>query len=85
MVRARTFTPLPSQSVHGSSIRDPVPWQSWQGSLNPNAPWLRLTNPEPLQFAHTRGLVPGLAPEPSQVTAGELRTPDGVRIVLESA
>ena len=33
MVRARTVTPLPAQSVHGSSIRDPVPWQSWQGSL----------------------------------------------------
>ncbi len=47
-----------------SAIFDPVPWQSWQGSLNPKAPWLRLTTPAPLQVGQTRGLVPGFAPLP---------------------
>ena len=50
---------------------EPVPRQSSHGSLNPNAPWLRLTMPEPLQRGHTRGLVPGLAPLPWQVVHGD--------------
>ena len=35
MVRVRLVTPLPEHSGHGSSILDPVPPQSVQGSANP--------------------------------------------------
>src|ERR1043165_208928 len=49
---------------------EPLPRHSVQGSENPNAPWLRLTTPEPLQFGHTLGLVPGRAPLPWQLVHG---------------
>ena len=67
MVRVRLVTPLPWQTSHGESMIEPVPRQSSHGSLNPNAPWLRLTIPVPLQCGQTRGLVPGFAPLPWQV------------------
>jgi hypothetical protein len=37
---------------------------------DPNAPWLRLITPEPLQVAQTFGLVPGRAPPPWQLVHG---------------
>ncbi len=49
---------------------EPLPRHSVQGSENPNAPWLRLTTPEPLQFGQTFGLVPGRAPLPWQFVHG---------------
>ena len=49
---------------------EPLPRQSVHGSENPNAPWLRLMTPEPLQFGHTFGLVPGRAPLPWQLVHG---------------
>jgi hypothetical protein len=64
MVRVRVVTPVPLHSSHGFSMIDPLPRHSVHGSENPNAPWLRLTTPEPLQFGHTFGLVPGRAPLP---------------------
>src|SRR5215475_909281 len=67
IVRVCVVTPVPWQSGHGSSMIWPVPRQSRHGSLNPNAPWLRLTNPLPPQVGHTYGLVPGRAPDPWQV------------------
>src|SRR5882757_1922883 len=70
MVRVRVVAPLPPHSSHGSSMIEPVPRHSVHGSENPNAPWLRLITPEPLQFGHTFGLVPGRAPLPWQLVHG---------------
>src|SRR4029079_18992153 len=49
---------------------EPLPRHSVQGSENPNAPWLWLTTPEPLQVGQTFGLVPGRAPLPWQFVHG---------------
>ena len=49
---------------------EPLPRHSVHGSENPNAPWLRLTTPDPLQFGQTFGLVPGRAPLPWQFVHG---------------
>ena len=49
---------------------EPLPRHSVHGSENPNAPWLRLMTPAPLQFGHTFGLVPGRAPLPWQLVHG---------------
>src|SRR6476619_4121657 len=49
---------------------EPLPRHSVQGSENPNATWLRLTTPEPLQVGQTFGLVPGRAPLPWQFVHG---------------
>src|ERR1700712_4130559 len=70
MVRVRVVTPVPWHSSHGSSMIEPLPRHSVQGSENPNAPWLRLTTPAPLQLGHTFGLVPGRAPLPWQLVQG---------------
>ena len=70
MVRVRVVTPLPPHSAQGFSMIEPLPRHSVQGSEKPNAPWLRLTTPEPLQFGHTFGLVPGRAPLPWQLVQG---------------
>src|SRR5882757_9469763 len=70
MVRVRVVAPLPPHSSHGSSMIEPVPRHSVHGSEKPNAPWLRLITPEPLQFGHTFGLVPGRAPLPWQLVHG---------------
>src|SRR5882762_7088228 len=70
MVRVRVVAPLPPHSSHGSSMIEPVPRHSVHGSENPNAPWLLLTTPEPLQVGHTFGLVPGRAPLPWQLVHG---------------
>src|SRR3954447_16023792 len=70
MVRDRVVTPVPLPSSHGCSMIEPLPRHSVQGSENPNAPWLRLTTPEPLQVGQTFGLVPGRAPLPWQFVHG---------------
>src|ERR1700741_2935579 len=70
IVRVRVVTPVPLHSLHGCSMIEPVPRQSVHGSENPNAPWLRLITPEPLQVGHTLGLVPGRAPLPWQLVHG---------------
>src|SRR6478752_3503726 len=70
MVRVRVVTPVPLHSSQGCSMIEPLPRHSVHGSENPNAPWLRLMTPEPLQFGHTFGLVPGRAPLPWQLVHG---------------
>src|SRR4029078_5763689 len=70
MVRVRVVPPVPWHSSHGCSMIEPLPRHSVHGSENPNAPWLRLTTPDPLQFGHTLGLVPGRAPLPWQFVHG---------------
>ena len=49
--------------------RCPAPAHRGTAMENENRPWLSSTTPRPPQFAHTLGLVPGLAPEPLQVRA----------------
>src|SRR5271166_4010276 len=70
MVRVRVVTPVPLHSSQGCSMIEPLPLQSAHGSEKPNAPWLRLITPEPLQVGHTFGLVPGRAPLPWQLVHG---------------
>src|SRR4051812_49305228 len=70
MVRVLVVTPVPLHSSQGSSMIEPLPRHSVHGSEKPNAPWLRLMTPEPLQFGHTFGLVPGRAPLPWQLVHG---------------
>src|SRR6202035_1724113 len=70
IVRVRVVTPVPLHSSHGCSMIEPLPRHSVQGSEKPNAPWLLLITPEPLQVAHTLGLVPGRAPLPWQLVHG---------------
>ena len=70
MVRVRVVTPVPLHSSQGCSMIEPLPRHSVHGSENPNAPWLRLMTPAPLQFGHTFGLVPGRAPLPWQLVHG---------------
>ena len=70
IVRVRVVTPVPLHSSQGFSMIDPLPRHSVHGSENPNAPWLRLTTPAPLQLGHTFGLVPGRAPLPWQLVHG---------------
>ena len=70
MVRVRVVTPVPLHSSQGCSMIEPLPRQSVHGSEKPNAPWLRLITPEPLQVGHTFGLVPGRAPLPWQLVHG---------------
>src|SRR6478672_11146890 len=70
MVRVRVVTPVPLHTSQACSMIEPLPRHSVQGSENPNAPWLRLTTPAPLQFGHTLGLVPGRAPLPWQLVHG---------------
>ena len=59
MVRVRVLHAGAVAVVAGWSMIEPLPRQSVHGSENPNAPWLRLMTPAPLQVGHTRGLVPG--------------------------
>src|SRR5690606_4216935 len=66
-VLVRVLTPSPPHSGHGSSIRTPWPRQSRHGSVNANAPWLRLTRPAPPHVGHGRRRVPGRAPLPPHV------------------
>src|SRR6476620_2616258 len=70
MVRVLVVTPVPLQSWQGCSMIEPLPRHSVHGSENPNAPWLRLITPAPLQFGQTFGLVPGRAPLPWQLVHG---------------
>src|SRR5690625_6966636 len=70
MVRVRVATPVPLHSSQGFSMIDPLPRQSVHGSEKPNAPWLRLIAPDPLQVGQTFGLVPGRAPLPWQLVHG---------------
>src|SRR3982751_5681267 len=67
-VRGRVTAPVPRQSGHFSSTTVPTPWHSRHGSENWNAPWFVVTSPMPLHFGQGRGSVPGLAPEPWQVS-----------------
>src|SRR6476659_4119758 len=70
MVRVRVVTPVPLHSSQGCSMIEPLPRHSVHGSEKPNAPWLRLMTPAPLQLGHTFGLVPGRAPLPWQFVHG---------------
>ncbi len=55
---------MPLQVGHGSSITVPDPWQLEHGWDMEKMPWLWASIPRPSQTGHTRGTVPGLAPEP---------------------
>ncbi len=46
----------------------PEPPQRGQARSMEKKPWVARTRPWPLQVVHWVGLVPGLAPEPSQVS-----------------
>src|ERR1700751_515108 len=71
MVRVRVGTPVPLHSSEGGSMIEPLPRQSVHGSEKPNAPFLRLIPPDPLQVGPTFGLVPGCAPLPWQLVHGD--------------
>ena len=49
----------------------PEPWQLEQGWDIEKMPWLWASRPRPLHTGHTRGEVPGLAPDPLQVGHGD--------------
>ena len=65
--RTERCAPVPWQVGHGSSITVPDPWQLEHGCDIEKTPWLWASIPRPLHTGHTRGVVPGLAPEPWQV------------------
>ena len=70
--------PLPWQVGHGSSITVPEPWQLEHGWDIEKMPWLWDSSPRPLQTGHTRGEVPGFAPDPLHVGHGaEVGTASG--------
>src|SRR5690606_11458716 len=66
--RVLVTPPVPWHSGHFSCTIVPTPWHSRHGSEKLNDPWLRVTSPVPPQTGHVRGLVPGLAPLPRQVS-----------------
>ena len=67
-VRSRRTWPMPWQSPQGSSTRRPDPPQRGQARSMEKKPWVARTRPWPPQALQVVGLVPGLAPEPSQVS-----------------
>src|SRR5262245_58952850 len=62
--------PLPPQVGQGSSITVPLPPQREQGWEVENRPWEEASTPRPWHSGQIDGAVPGLAPEPWQVTQG---------------
>ena len=71
--------PAPRQVAHGSEIILPVPWQVGQVCWIEKKPCDRRTVPEPLQVVQVLGCVPGLAPEPLQVSHSSIA---GMRILV---
>ena len=67
MRRSAERTPLPRQSVQGSSMIVPAPPHSGQVSGMEKPPMSRPTEPRPSQAVHSRGLEPEAAPDPEQV------------------
>src|SRR5690348_10947476 len=68
IVRVLVTPPVPRHSVHFSSTIVPAPWHSRHGSEKLNEPWLREIRPLPWHCGQVRGVVPGLAPLPWQVS-----------------
>src|SRR3954471_15041996 len=62
--------PVPPQVGQGSSITVPLPPQREQGWEIENRPCEEASTPRPWQAGQIDGAVPGLAPEPWQVTQG---------------
>ena len=60
--------PVPWQSLHGEVIILPLPWQRGQVCWIEKKPCCMRTWPCPPQVGQVVGLVPGLAPEPWQVS-----------------
>jgi len=60
--------PMPSQVVHGSGITWPLPRQVGHVCWIEKKPCCTRTEPWPPQLWQVFGLVPGLAPEPWQVS-----------------
>ena len=60
--------PWPLQAGQGSGMILPVPWQLGQVCWIEKKPWRMCTVPWPLQVGQVLGEVPGLAPEPLQVS-----------------
>src|SRR4029079_15667084 len=67
-VRSFWTRPEPEQSLHGSSIVSPRPWQAGHVRAIVKKPWLARTFPTPPHVAQMWALVPGLAPEPAHVS-----------------
>jgi len=66
-VRSLVTRPAPPQSAQGFWMVSPRPWQVGQGRSIVKNPWLARIFPAPEQVGHVVGLVPDLAPLPSQV------------------
>jgi hypothetical protein len=60
--------PWPLQVMQGSGMILPLPWQCGQVCWMLKKPWRMCTVPEPPQEPQVLALVPGLAPEPPQVS-----------------
>ena len=60
--------PWPEQVRQGSGMILPVPWQLGQVCWIEKKPWRMCTVPAPEQVGQVFGEVPGLAPEPLQVS-----------------
>ena len=67
-VFCRLMRPCPMQVVQGSGMTLPLPWQCGQVCCTLKKPWRICTTPAPLQVAQLLTWVPGLAPEPRQVS-----------------
>ncbi len=67
-VRSRLTRPAPWQFGQGSSTISPRPWQFGQVRSMAKNPCAARTRPKPPQVEQGRGLEPGLAPEPEQVS-----------------
>ena len=80
-VLLRFRRPTPSQASHGSGTTLPLPWQVGQVCWIEKKPCCTRTEPCPLQVRQVCGLVPGLAPEPLQVSQF---SQDGTRISVSN-
>ncbi len=71
-VRDSFLRPSPPQSAQGVSMNCPVPWQRGQGTAVmtwPRIDWrTRRSSPAPWQSGQRTALLPGRAPDPSQVS-----------------
>ncbi len=67
-VRSFVWRPVPPQPWQGSSITSPRPWQEMQARSMAKKPCCARMRPEPPQVGQVFGLVPGLAPEPVQMS-----------------
>jgi hypothetical protein len=67
-MRSRRTWPWPWQFVQGSSTSGPTRRSVGQARSTAKKPWVARTRPAPPQVPQTVGLVPGLAPEPSQTS-----------------